>query len=92
MKTWRKQPGDRLDYDFIFTDWLRGDNDHITSVEVDSPKGIEFIGTAFEDASDTVKLWFAGGANGQQYKCALRVTTAKGRVKEVDFIIVVVEI
>jgi len=36
-----------------------------------------------------VKVWIAGGSNGQKYKVTVRLTTVGGRVKEVEILIIV---
>lgn len=87
MKTWRKQPKDHLDYDLLLDDWLAAD-DEVVSVDVVAPSGIEITQTGIEP--DRVKLWIKGGTNGQSYKFSPLIYT-KSRVKEVDFMIIVVE-
>ena len=89
MKSFRKQPRDRLDYDFLFSRWLIA-GDAISSVQVDAPNGIEYEGVAFTDTA--IKVWVSGGTSGQSYPFAVRAITNQGRVKEVDFMITVVEI
>jgi len=87
MKTFQKQPKDHLDYDLIFSDWLAAD-DEVISVDVTAPTGIELTQVGIEP--DRVKLWVKGGTSGQSYKFSPLIYT-KSRVKEVDFMIIVVE-
>lgn len=87
MKTFQKQPNDHLDYDLVLTDWLSED-DEITSVDVQTPPGIEVTQTGIEP--DRVKFWIKGGASGKSYKFSPLIYT-KSRIKEVDFLIIVVE-
>lgn len=87
MKTFQKQPNDHLDYDLLFDDWLAAD-DEVVSVDVEAPEGIEVTQVGIEP--DRVKLWIKGGTTGESYKFSPLVYT-KSRIKEVDFLIVVVE-
>lgn len=87
MKTFQKQPNDHLDYDLMLEDWLAVD-DEVVAVDVTAPDGIEVTRTGIEP--DRVKLWVKGGTNGQTYKFSPLVYT-KSRTKEVDFMIVVME-
>ena len=89
MKIFRKQPKDRLDYDILFHRWMPK-GDAIASVDIDTPEGITFVGSS--NTEDAVKVWVRGGESGNSYPFALRITTEQGRIKEVDFMIVVVEI
>lgn len=87
MKTFQKQPKDHLDYDLLLDDWLAVD-DEVVSVEVTAPDGIEITQIGIEP--DRVKLWINGGTTGQTYKFSPLVHT-KSRTKEIDFMIVVME-
>lgn len=87
MKTFKKQPKDHLDYDIYLGDWLSPE-DEIVAVNVTAPDGIEITQTGIEP--DRVKLWVKGGENGQSYKFSPLIYT-QSRTKEVDFLIIVVE-
>ena len=87
MKIFRKQPNDHLDYDIDLSDWLAAD-DEVVSMDVVAPDGIEITQTSIEPTR--VKLWIDGGTSGQSYKFSPLIHT-KSRVKEVDFIISVVD-
>lgn len=87
MKTFRKQPEDYLDYDILLEDWLAQD-DEVVSVDVPEVDGIEVVKTGVD--SDRIKLWIRGGKSGQSYKFSPLIQT-KSRTKEVDFMIVVVD-
>ncbi|BCA91888.1 phage fiber-tail adaptor protein [Vreelandella aquamarina] len=87
MKTFRKQPKDHLDYDLLLGNWL-AEGDEIVSVDVVAPEGIEVTQIGVEP--DRIKLWIKGGTTGQSYKFNPLIYT-KSRVKEVDFMIIVVE-
>jgi hypothetical protein len=88
MKTFRKQPGDHLDYDIDMSDWLN-DDDTVNDVEVEAPDGIELTGTDIED--NAVKLWIKGGEDGNNYQFSPLIHTTQARTKEVDFLVVVTE-
>ncbi|MDV6318809.1 hypothetical protein [Chromohalobacter sp. HP20-39] len=87
MKTWRKQPNDHIDYDLLFADWL-AEGDEVVSVDAVAPDGIEITQVGIEPGR--VKIWVRGGTNGQTYKFSPLIHT-QSRVKEVDFMITVVE-
>ncbi|MCE3025727.1 hypothetical protein [Salinicola sp. DM10] len=87
MKSFRKQPRDHLDYDVILTDWLEPE-DEITGVEIETPAGIAVTQRSVEP--DRIKVWVAGGASGQSYKLTLLIYT-RSRIKEVELLIIVVE-
>ena len=87
MKTFRKQPRDHLDYDIDLSDWL-APGDRIQEVKVEAPDGIELTSVGYSDTR--VKLWTRGGTSGQSYKFSPLIYT-DSREKEVDFMIVVVD-
>lgn len=87
MKIWRKQPSDHLDYDLLLKDWL-AEGDEVVSVVADAPPGIDITQVGIE--SDRVKLWIRGGTTGETYKFSPLIYT-QSRIKEVDFMITVVE-
>lgn len=87
MKTFRKQPRDHLDYDIDLSSWLEP-GDRIQQVEVEAPEGIELTSVGYDE--DRAKLWIRGGTSGQSYKFSPLIYT-DSREKEVDFLIVVVD-
>lgn len=87
MKVFQKQPNDHLDYDIDLSDWL-SEGDRIQSLDMTSPEGISVTGTGYSDKR--VKVWVEGGTSGESYKFSVLVYT-NTRIKEVDFMIVVVE-
>lgn len=84
MRTLRsKRPEDRLDYDVDFGRWLTpGDAIASTTTEISGGAahidGHDFTATA-------VKVWVAGGADGETAHVTVFVTTAQGREKEACF-------
>jgi hypothetical protein len=87
MKTFSKQPRDHLDYDIDLSEWLE-EGDRIQQVQVEAPSGIELTSVGYSDTR--VKLWVRGGTSGQSYKFSPLIYT-DSREKEVDFMIVVVD-
>lgn len=105
MKTFPKQPAERLAYDIDLTDWFQAlsPTDYIQSARVTVPAVTVGPGAASAlDASlnptflgtpaTIAKVWIEGGVDGATYKVTLEVTTFEGRVKEVDFLIRVKEV
>lgn len=96
MKFFSKQPNDHLDYDIVLSDWL-ADGDEIVSVTwgpIDNPQSGKPTGidvTGVDTFPDRVKIWITGGESGVEYKFSPLIYT-QSRVKEVDFIILVVDI
>lgn len=103
MKTFPKQPGERLAYDIDLTDWFQGliDVDEIDSATLDVVSATVgsvlsltaslnsiFLGTP----PTIVKVWVEGGTDGVDYQLTVRATTTQGRIKEVDFRVRVREI
>jgi hypothetical protein len=87
MKTFKKQPRDHLDYDINLAEWM-AEGDEVENVEVTAPDGIEVTQVGIEP--NRIKLWIKGGTNGDSYKFSPLIHT-ESRIKEVDFMIVVVE-
>ncbi len=84
MQTFVKEPRDELDYDIDFSAWLP-DGDTITTVthEIDRQGELEI--PAVEVHSPFVKVWTRAGVDRTTYKITLVVSTAGGRVKEIEF-------
>ena len=79
----RKQPGDNLDYDIDFTDWLV-DGDSLVTASAAADDNSITIGTV-QVIPPLVKVWISGGTAGKSYTVTVTVTTADGRVKTVNF-------
>lgn len=88
MKSFQKQPADHLDYTVDLRRWLP-EGDTITAVDTNVPAGL--IETSLDIYDRETRVWIQGGTDGEVYKVEITVTTAQGRVKEVEFLIVVVE-
>ena len=92
MKTWRKQPRDFLDYDILAQDWLSAD-DEIVGVQLRLPDEMDDLTVNLGAITPQVaKLWVGGGVSGKTYKVEILVETLRQRVKEVDWMFMVVEI
>lgn len=87
LKSYTKQPADRLDYDFDYAIWLNAD-DEILSAEftIDSLDDVAPQTPMTADsqvvAATFTKVWLVGGQAGETYKVSCTVTTARGRVKQ----------
>ena len=88
MKTFYKQPHDKLDYDVDYSDWLVGTDELVgATVTTDGDVTIE----SYTTNSNFVKIWISGGTNGKTSKITCVAETADGRLKEKDFKIKVKE-
>lgn len=84
MNLFSKQPADQLDYDLDFSDWLAG-SDTITGVVATSSAPDDLVVISASVTNQTAKVWLGGGTNGQTYKVTATITTAEGRIKELEF-------
>lgn len=84
MNIYNKQPGDQLDYDVEFDNWMP-DGDEITTVEVFLDKVGELVIDQYQKSGLIVKVWLSGGISGCTYKVTVRVATAGARIKETEF-------
>lgn len=91
MNIFRKQPGETLDYDVEFEDWIPSGDNIVSEVTTVEP-GLTKVSTAINVVLHSVKVMVSGGTDGVTYRITTRITTALGRVKEQDFRIKVKEI
>lgn len=87
LKTYTKQPADRLDYDFDYSAWLSVGDELISAVFlIELLEGIPSeapMGLTSQVVMPTyTKAWLVGGISGEVYKVSCTVTTARGRVKQ----------
>lgn len=104
LAKWPKQPGEILDYDVSFADFLHLRDDtilDITKVTVDVPTGMVleehyFIPDAAKDGTvitnGAVKLMLSGGVDGTDYKITVMAVTVGNREKHGEITIQVREI
>lgn len=84
LGTKQKAPGDVLDYDVPYGDWITAD-DTITTVTTSvSPEG-ELAVNSVQISSPDVKVWVSGGVSGETYEIKITAGTEAGRVKEECF-------
>lgn len=84
LGTVTKQPGDRLDIDVDFSEWLAergGDALNLVTSSV-APAGLELLNLSHD--SGRVKQWIGGGLDSTMYQLTLTASTTGGRVKEVE--------
>ena len=93
LAKYTKQPADVQDYDIDFqTEFLTGLTD-----TAPGPSGIEVLVDAgitldnFSIKDGLAKVWVSGGTDGMSYKVTVTLTTAAGRVKQVEIAIKVKE-
>jgi hypothetical protein len=88
IDTFDKQPLEVQDYDMMFGDYLTLMQDTPLSHVVDPPPaGINLV--ASQIVGQNIKVWLSGGTSGQKYKITARMTTAGGRTKEHEILILV---
>lgn len=96
LQKYKKQPIDRLDYDFDYSLWLAVDDEIISAATK-----IENLNST---ASETpvvidstvmlprfVKIWLSGGVAGDLFKVSCTITTSRNRVKQDEIKIKVIE-
>lgn len=89
LETFTKQPGETLDYDISFAEFLAGYADTGLSATVTAAAGITL--DFFSLTQGVVKVWLSGGTTGQSYKVTVRLTTTGGRIKEDEIVIKIKE-
>ena len=84
MNIFFKQPPEVLDYDIDLSSWMPS-GDTISAVSVVSSSPADLVVQTFSSTDTSVKIWLLGGTDGNTYKVTATITTAQGRVKEIDF-------
>jgi hypothetical protein len=82
LTTFEKQPVEVQDYDISFVSWLASLSDTIISASATVDTGITLISCSH--TAGVVKVWLSGGSDGTTYTAVVLVTTAGGRVKQVE--------
>lgn len=80
-----KQPVDVQDYDIDFRPYLTSQSDTAVSHTVEAESGLTVMASNL--TAGVVKVFVAGGADGNQYKVSATITTTGGRVKQGDILI-----
>jgi hypothetical protein len=76
-----KDPGDTLDYQIDFTDWLDGDTISSSSWAV-SPTGPTLSAQSVNGPNTITTCWVAGGTHGKDYQLTNTIVTTGGRTKQ----------
>lgn len=90
MKQVIKQPSENLDYDFDFSGGLPGGDSIGSAVVTVSPSGLT-LGTRQILEVQTVKQWISGGTAGITYKITCVATSVAGRIKELEFMLCIID-
>jgi len=92
IQIFNKQPGDTIDVDISYFDYLPASDTIASSVVSFSDTGITLGTTVNNITEKKVKQWISGGTTGNRYKISIRMTSVEGRIKEVDFYVKVKEL
>jgi hypothetical protein len=85
-----KDPADRLDYSWDWSDWLADVADTIQDATVTPPEGVVASGAPIK--SDTmVTQWMEGGVLGSVYRVVCQITTNGGRIVERSITLTIAE-
>lgn len=84
-----KQPVEVQDYDIDFGEYLTSQSDTAVSHTTAAESGVTIMSSNL--VGSVVKVFVAGGTDGNQYKVSATVTTTGGRVKQGDILVRVKE-
>lgn len=87
LERFEKQPNDVQDYDVDFTDYIESMGELVGSAHTVAAESDD-VDLSIDSATITAgvaKVWTSGGTDGVTYKITTTLTTAGGRVKEVEF-------
>lgn len=85
LATYTKQPIERLDYDFEYSDFLNGDSIDVSLGAVFTVEPVEPGGLVIDSyvvQPTYTKVWVSHGLVDSKYKISCTVTTLHGRVKQ----------
>lgn len=85
-----KQPVEVQDYDIDFNEYLEFHNDVAVSHASFAEAGVSILASDLTDG--VVKLFIAGGTDGNTYKISATITTQGGRVRQGDILLKVKEV
>lgn len=78
-----KKPGDSIDYDVDYSRWLPS-GDRLTTATASIEGGTASI-TSTQVSETQVRVWLAGGTNGESATIKVVANTQQGRTKEICF-------
>jgi|SRR5687767_12624549 len=87
-QVFEKDPNSTLDYRFIWSRWLAGDE--ISTSTFLLPDGLTQVSASNTESTATVLL--SGGSECQQYRVTNRITTISGRTMDQTIVIAVKEL
>jgi|GEM_PF-987781 len=93
LRDWDKQPGETQDYDIDFTPWLERLRDTPAAsnpVTWTVDPGITVLSTSL--SGGVAKIWLSGGEARKRYRITATMTTAGGRIRQVEIRINVKEV
>jgi hypothetical protein len=79
-----KQPVDIIDYDIDYSEWLPSD-DSISSATFNISGSEDLSVSSFSINGQVVKVFLAGGVDGESCKIEVTIVTAAGRTKQIEF-------
>lgn len=80
-----KTPADRLDYDIDYGRWLHEADTILSAVAVVSDPAVTFIVDNVDISEQVVRVWVAGGVDGEESEISVVAMTNGGRTKEACF-------
>jgi hypothetical protein len=95
MDIFEKQPADVVDINIDLSQYLPSTDSIVNAVPTfeGTNDGSLVLGTtAINNTTKVVTQWVSGGTDGKSYHVAVTITSAAGRVKQVDFKVKVKEI
>lgn len=89
-----KQPLEYKDYNIDYSPWLSPINDTLGNVDAiviecltdPEDESLTIDPDTVGMTTNAIKIWVAGGTNGNRYKVTLRVSTVIGRIDESEII------
>ena len=92
LGTFTMQPADEWDYDIDYDEWLTpsdGLSDQVAPVVTVDRDGLDIEAVIRDYENRRLKIWIAGGIDGERYKVEVTTRTREGRTRQDEFYIVV---
>jgi hypothetical protein len=91
LERYEKQPAELKDYDISYTEWLAPVSDTLLNAStavscLTNPEDTALVCNATFVSPQSVKVWMAGGTDGERYKATVTVTTAGGRIDQSELV------